>query len=212
MSLPISVGVGHYAALHAFLGEVVSVAIKRLVVNVLPGRVDYSLGVVVTRTHGYTSPRARVIVSIGVDRAIGGAGLRGIVSIGIPGRGSAEIGAAVVVGISPAISAAVGPAVPARISAIYGEMIADAVNVVRISSVRALQKATASDVVGVSLLVGCVFQGAGSDTGAQEVLAEVGRWTHRHAQHNAHVVVRSEVGPLRHWKGRTERHAQRNAS
>lgn len=64
MRLPIGVGVRHYTAFHAFLGEVISVTVERLVVNILPSRVDYSLSVVVAWTHGDASPRARVIIGI----------------------------------------------------------------------------------------------------------------------------------------------------
>lgn len=107
--------------------------------------------------------------------------MRCVVTISIPRRCSAKISTAVVVWICPAIGAAVGPTVPTRNRAIDGVVIANASDVIGKGVVRALQQASTSYIVGVSLLVRRVLQRTRCDTSPKEILTEVWRRTNCHA-------------------------------
>lgn len=104
-----------------------------------------------------------------------------VVTISVPRRCSAKISTAVIVWISPAVSTAIGPCVPARVSAIDGVVIANTIDVISKGVIRALQQASTSYVVRVSLLVRRVLQRTGCDASTKEILAEVGRRTNCHA-------------------------------
>ena len=89
--------------------------------------------------------------------------------------------AAVVVRVAPAIGGAVGPCVRTVDRAIDCEVVANAIDIVGVGVVGAVEKAPPRDIVGVCLVVGCVLPRTGGDARPQEVLSEIRRRADRHA-------------------------------
>ncbi len=89
--------------------------------------------------------------------------------------------AAVVEWVSPAIGGAIGPCVRTVNGAIYCEVVANAVDIVSIGGIGAVEKTSSRDSVGVCLVPGCGFSRTGSDARPQKILSEIRRRTDCHA-------------------------------